>query len=540
VRVSPFCFIDTKAVLTKEQEAELKQWFEMEYSRIVGDPLKYGFPPHEGQEKVHVSQHAFRILISGNRFGKSLCGMREVLWHATMTHPYQEAIPMETIWVGFPDFGFYRRVTKPFFDQFCPKGALIQFHESEKWATIRRADGGVCTIHFLSYDSEREKWQGASVDLMWLDEEPPEDVFREGFARLIDRSGRALMTFTPVSGMGWIYDRLYLPAITGKQDIQIIQGALAEYDETQELCVGRPMVTHLSREQILRFARSIPDEDERAIRIFGQFRARAGIVYKQFRPEVHRIPRFEIPKHWEMWCGVDPGYHGFAVTLMAMSDEGRVVVCGEYFSQEEPVRVRAQGIWDMVRKVRPIDIDDDEYVTLYVDTEDPQLVTEMNLWSQEHGVPLAFKSLEQGHKARKAGITRVQEMLDCNPARKPPKWVQRTEPNKHGEPLLYMFDDLHSNWRMDEEVYAESRLVWEVMRYLWKKPPKDAPHPVDADERTAGGAHMLAAMRYAVMARMSPAAMPFEDPLDKENLDPRSRRAWEHLRASENETWIVE
>jgi phage terminase large subunit-like protein len=532
-------FLLPEAVLTPQQEAELREWFELEYRRIQRDPLTYGFPPHQGQEKVHVSQHLFRMLISGNRFGKSLCGMREVLWHATMTHPYQEPIPMETIWVGFPDFGFYRRVTKPFFDQFCPKDALIQFHESEKWATIRRKDGGICTIHFLSYDSEREKWQGASVDLAWLDEEAPEEIFRETFARLIDRNGRMLMTFTPVSGMGWIYDRLYLPALSGKRDIQIIQGALAEYDETQELCVGRSLVPHLTREAILRFAQAIPDEDERAIRIFGQFRARSGIVYKQFNPEAHLIPRFEIPKHWELWCGIDPGYHGFASVLAAMSDDGRVVLCGEYFSQEETIRVRAKGIWEMVQKVRPLDPRNDDWVTLYVDTEDPQLVTEMNIWAQEHGVPLAFKSLEQGHKARKAGITRMQEMLDQHPKRAKPDWVKR-ERHTDGEPLLYVFDDLYSHWRMDEEVYAESRLVWEVMRYLWKKPPKESPHPVDADERTAGGAHMLAAARYAVMARMSPAAVPSKDILD--TLDARSRRAWEHLRSmdQEDESWVIE
>jgi hypothetical protein len=31
-------------------------------------------------------------------------GMREVLWHATMTHPYQPPITMDTIWCGFPDY----------------------------------------------------------------------------------------------------------------------------------------------------------------------------------------------------------------------------------------------------------------------------------------------------------------------------------------------------------------------------------------------------------------------------------------------------
>lgn len=526
-------------MLTPEQEAELKAWFEEEVRRVKGDPLTYGFPPHEGQERVHRSDHEFRLMIAANRAGKSTTGMREVLWHATMTHPYQPNQPMDNIWVGFPDFGFYRRVTRELFMQWCPKGALIQFHETEKWATIKRADGGTCTLHFLSYDSEREKWQGASVDFAWLDEECPEDIFRETVARLVDRNGRMLMTLTPVSGMGWIYDRIYLPGINKKQNIEVHQLPLASYDEKAECGVGEPVVPHLTREQILRFARSIPDEDERAIRIFGEFRARSGVVYKQFRPEVHTIPRFKVPKHWEMWCGVDPGYHGFAVSLMAMSDEGRVVVCGEYFSQEEPIRVRAKGIADMVASVRDLDPQADDYIILYVDTEDPQLVTELNIWAQEHGIPLAFKSLDQGSKARKAGITRVQEMLDQHPKREKPDWVKR-ERDPRGEPLIYFFEDLQSQWRMDEEVYAESRIAWEIQRYLWKKPPKDGPHPVDADEKTAGGAHALAALRYGVMARMSPAEVPTEDILDTLGLTGRDRRVWEHFREMEDRHWVVE
>jgi phage terminase large subunit-like protein len=530
---------DEVPVLNPEQEAVLKEWFEVEYRRIRGDFLTHGFPPYAAQELVHASSHEFILMIAANRAGKSTTGMREVLWCATMTHPYKENYPMDTIWVGFPDFGFYRRVTRELFLQWCPKSKLIQFHETEKWATVQRADGGICTIHFLSYDSEREKWQGASVDLCWMDEECPEDVYREAMARLIDRNGRMLMTLTPVSGMGWIYDRIYLPGVNKTGKVEVHQLALAEFDDTQECDVGRSLVPHLNREQILRFARAIPDEDERAIRIFGEFRARSGIVYKQFRPDTHLIPAFDIPMHWELWCGIDPGYHGFACVLFAMSDEGRVVTCGEYFSQEESIRVRAQGIWQMVQKVRKLDIRSDDYITLYVDTEDPQLVTEMNIWAQEHGVPLAFKSLEQGHKARKAGITRVQEMLDLHPDRQKPKWVKR-ERDQRGEPLLYLFDNLHSNWRMDEEVYAESRIVWEIVRYLWKKPPKDTPHPLDADERTAGGAHALAAFRYGVMARMSPAASPSEDILSTLGLDERSLRAWQHLRDLENENWVVE
>jgi phage terminase large subunit-like protein len=515
---------DIVGSLTREQRAEVEAWMAGEMLRIRGDPLKYGPPPHAGQESVHASNHPHRLLISANRWGKSVCGMREVLWSATMTHPYREAVPMRTIWVGFPDFPFYRRVTRQIFLEWLPRHLLIDFHETEKWARIRRADGGICEIHFLSYDADRMKWQGASVDLCWLDEECPEDIYREAMARLIDADGRMLMTLTPVSGMGWIYDRLFLPAKLGQADIQLFQGALAEYDASLPCGVGRVLVPHLSHAKVLRFASSIPDEDERAIRIFGDFRSRSGAVYKQYRPEIHVVPAFDVPSHWELWLGLDAGYHGFAASLLAMSDDGRIYVVGEYFSQEEPLRVRAPALWQMVRGVRPLGIDDN--LSVYVDTADPQLVLELNLWAQENRVPLGFASLEMGKKSRLAGIGRLQELLSPDPGLSTPRQVRRPR-HELGEPRLYLFDSLYSKWRQDEDAYDGSRLAWEVARYLWKEPPKGSPHPLDADDRTAGGSHMLAALRYAVMARMGAPIAPQLDAL--EGLQPSHRRVWEHM-----------
>jgi phage terminase large subunit-like protein len=510
--------------LNEEQLAEVQAYLAEELRRVRGDPLTYGYPPHAGQERVHASEHKHRLLISANRWGKSVCGTREYLWLATMTHPYVEPYPLNTIWVGFPDFPFYRRVTRQLFLDWVPKGSLIQFHETEKWARIRRADGGICEVHFLSYDADRMKWQGASVDLCWLDEECPEDIYREAMARLIDVNGRMLMTLTPVSGMGWIYDRLYLPAKTGTADIELFQGALAEQDPGKPYGVGEILVPHLSHDKVLRFASSIPDEDERAIRIFGDFRSRSGAVYKQFRPEIHVVPSFPIPTHWELWLGLDAGYHGFAAVLLAMSDDGRIYVVGEYFSQEEPLRVRAPALWQMVRGARPVSAE--EGVTCVVDTADPQLVLELNLWAQENRVPIGFASLELGKKSRLSGIGRLQELLSPDPRLATPRQVARPR-HELGEARLYLFDSLYSKWRMDEDSYEGSRTAWELARYLWKEPPKGAPHPADADDRTAHGSHMLAALRYAVMARMgAPAALPKDE---LEHLSPRDRAVWEHM-----------
>ena len=59
---------------------------------------------------------------------------------------------------------------------------------------------GISVLGFKSYDQGREKWQGATLDFVWFDEEPPEDVFVEGLSRTNATGGVVWLTFTPLKG----------------------------------------------------------------------------------------------------------------------------------------------------------------------------------------------------------------------------------------------------------------------------------------------------------------------------------------------------
>jgi phage terminase large subunit-like protein len=549
------------AALSPEDQRYMLEWGKEQQRRALVDPLNHGFKPHQSQLKVHRSLSKESLFVAANRIGKTTTGMREALWRATGTHPYKHTRPHTQIWCGFPDYPFFLRTTLPMFRKWAPRDSLIEYNKSEKWASFRRPDGGVCTIFFVSYDSGRDKWQGAGVDFIWLDEECPQEIYEEAIARLIDSGGEMLLTQTPVSGLGWAYDTIFLPAQTGSRDTEVIEGALAEYrDECRhcghgheehrrdgrcededcqcrgyeaayELFVGPVLVPHLTHEQVLRFARSIKDPDMRLIRIFGRFRARAGGVYKMFMPEVHVVPEFKVPSYWEVWGGIDPGFHGFAVVLLAQDPMGRIYVIYEYFSQHETAGTRARELWGEIQT--RVHVEEDDYVAFYVDTEDPQTVLELNTWAQENGCRMAFASLKQGLKARKAGIQRIQEQLSPDRRRATPSYVRRDRPAA-GEPLMYFFDTLGSSWLEGEEAVQDSRLVWELTRYLWKRKTKEGgSRHEDADERSAGGAHMLAALRYATMARVG-APEPPEAEADP-RMDDISREVWDHMRERDAE-----
>jgi phage terminase large subunit-like protein len=71
---------------------------------------------------------------------------------------------------------------------------------------VQHVSGGQSLLQFKSYDQGRRTFQGTKKDLVWLDEEPPLDVYEECLLRLTatvpgDENGLMLCTFTPLLGL---------------------------------------------------------------------------------------------------------------------------------------------------------------------------------------------------------------------------------------------------------------------------------------------------------------------------------------------------
>jgi phage terminase large subunit-like protein len=72
---------------------------------------------------------------------------------------------------------------------------------------VKHISGGTSELSFKSYDQDRSKWQGATLDFGWCDEEPPTEHYYELLARLVATNGLAFSTFTPLSGFNLILPR---------------------------------------------------------------------------------------------------------------------------------------------------------------------------------------------------------------------------------------------------------------------------------------------------------------------------------------------
>lgn len=66
---------------------------------------------------------------------------------------------------------------------------------------IKHVSGGRSTLGLKSFDQGRKAFQGTSRHVIWLDEEPPSDVYDECLLRTTTVNGLVMLTFTPLSGM---------------------------------------------------------------------------------------------------------------------------------------------------------------------------------------------------------------------------------------------------------------------------------------------------------------------------------------------------
>src|SRR6185436_13836292 len=63
---------------------------------------------------------------------------------------------------------------------------------------------------FMTFEQDLDKFGGAALHRVHYDEEPPEQVRKENRMRLMDYGGDELFTMTPLQGIGWTYNEIWM------------------------------------------------------------------------------------------------------------------------------------------------------------------------------------------------------------------------------------------------------------------------------------------------------------------------------------------
>jgi|TARA_R100000501_G_scaffold12026_1_gene22609 phage terminase large subunit-like protein len=316
---------------------ELLQLLQAQKQRQRFNKINY-YDPYPYQLDFHKTGNgnSQRLLMAANRIGKSYCGAAEMSYHLTGLYPdwwegrrYDQPI---TAWAGGVSNETTRDIVQAellgspddleaFGSGSIPQKCIIKTERkpgvpnAKSVALIRHITGGNSALYFKAYEMGVDKWQGRSVDVVWLDEEPSRELYSQAVTRTLDRRGMVYMTFTPEQGMTET-------VASFMNRIQLGQSlSNATWDDASESITSmKGEKGHLS-EPVMQQILSAYSPHEREMRRYGRPSIGSGLIFPVSEDEL-MIDPISIEEHWPRIAAIDFGWdHPTAVVWCAVDNE---------------------------------------------------------------------------------------------------------------------------------------------------------------------------------------------------------------------------
>lgn len=413
---------------------------------------------HKKQVEFHKCLKRNRWVFGGNRSGKTECGAVECVYMARGNHPYRQNRKDTIGWVVSLSQQVQRDVAQKkilhylrpdWIDEVvmlsgrkdAPESGVIDF------IRVRNVFGGISVIGFKSCDQGREKFQGASLDFVWFDEEPPKDIYLECRMRVLDKKGDIFATMTPLKGLTFVYNDIYLNRFNDPEIwYSFMEWADNPYLDGAEISAMEGCM----------------DENILQTRRYGRFATSEGLVYPEFDESVHIIEPFPIPKEWQDNISIDPGLNNpLSAHWYAVDFDDNVYVVYEHYKAGMDVDYHAQKIKEICNLL-DWKRDSKGRINALIDSASKQRtlsgVKSVAELFYERGI-LVNPEVE---KDLFSGIAQVKSYLN----------------QKNGLPNIYIFNNC-------------TQLIREIKGYFWGS--GDTPRKADD--------HALDEMRYYLMSR---------------------------------------
>lgn len=299
-------------------------------------------------EKIHKKQIAFhrsekknRWVFGGNRSGKTECGAVEVIYFARGCHPYRKINGATSGWVVSLSTQVQRDVAQSkilhYLNPDWIEDVVMLSGRKDNYANgiidyilVKNVFGTLSKIGFKSCDQGREKFQGTSLDYVWFDEEPPYDIYSECKMRVLDKDGDIFATMTPLKGMTFVYDEIYL----NKYNDPNIWYEFMQWDDN-------PFISEKAKNAM----KQTLSEQELKSRQFGEFLDVGGRVYPEFDENVNVIEPFPIPYEWQDKLSIDPGLKNpLSCHWYAVDYDGNIYVVAEHYESERDIGYHSDAI----------------------------------------------------------------------------------------------------------------------------------------------------------------------------------------------------
>lgn len=293
--------------------------------------------------------------MAANKVGKTFCGAAELAYHLTGLYPdwwtgHRFNRPVH-VWAAGNTNANTRDIVQaellgePGDPEDWGKGALPRhllgkvdrlpgIPNAIQAITVKHLSGRWSKIGFKAYEQGKEQWMGKAVDVVWLDEEPPQDIYSQALRATLKSRGLIYMTFTPEKGMTQVV----------AQFMNEIRPNQALYQATWD---DAPHLDEDAKEEIL--AALPPHEKEmrsKGIPVLG-----SGLVFPVSEDDL-LVESFQIPKHWPRICGMDFGWdHPTAAVWLAYNRDSDVVYVYDCYRQSGATpmihseAIKARGDW---------------------------------------------------------------------------------------------------------------------------------------------------------------------------------------------------
>ena len=215
--------------------------------------------------------------------------------------------------------------------RFTPKRNVA---EAVDQVVVRHISGGLSYLTFKSYDQKREAFQGTEQDIIWLDEEPPQDIYSECLTRTMTVGGMIMATFTPLRGIG---DVIFAFMEKPLPDHKFLLGIT--WDDV-------PHLTSKMKEEMWKsYTPAERDARSKGIPVIG-----SGRIYPVVMDEV-LVDDFPVPRNWRRAYALDVGWKKTAALWGAIDQQSDTIYFySEYYEgQKEPQlhasAIKARGLW---------------------------------------------------------------------------------------------------------------------------------------------------------------------------------------------------
>lgn len=362
--------------LSREEKLELLSSLSELSDRIQYDKLSVSFPESGEYARSNYQKHVdflnstetFRqsALMGGNRVGKTYVGSYAAAMHLTGKYPdwytgkrFDKPINMWACGINNTRvrdtlqemlLGRYGELGTGFIPKDCiidvttkpgtPKGIL------DVW--VKHESGGSSHLIFKSYVEDVESYMGTAQDVVWFDEEPPEDIYTESLMRLATTGGILYCTFTPLNGysnvvMSFLNDGMF-PSIEQMKQ----KGKFVERIEWAD-------VPHIADEVKEEYEKLPPHERE--ARIKGIPTVGEGKVYPVPENDFVINP-IELNPSWPRCYGLDVGWRMTAGIFGAYDPQNDIwYLYDEYYVEKENPAFHASNLRKKSQKWVPGVID---------------------------------------------------------------------------------------------------------------------------------------------------------------------------------------